>query len=339
MKKNVILTDFDIPQGWAFPAILAQATGEPWEAVGKVCNQPRTSAGIRVMRYVTYFMFPLKMVMRRKKLGSVIGWQQFFGLNFAFYQRLFGLKKVNDLTVMTFIYKRKGGLAGSIYHRYMRYIVTSRYVDRLICFSQEERDSYERLFGVEGKFLYTPLGDGNIPTKAQEEEALGDDGYIFAPGRSNRNYDFLVELMAGMKYPLVVACDTYHRSSASDGVTVLNNCFGSDYQSRLNRCHCVAIPLDDLHVSAGQLSIIQALRAGKPVICTLSDGAKDYVAQGDTGLLLPNDPRLWQDAISGIFENKKLYNDMCKKALKTYRELYTDDAMFARLARIIKDNS
>ena len=104
--KNVILTDFRTHQNWAFPQILGK---DNWDAYGKITNHLHGSLIKTLLRYAIYFLFPLKLVLQRKRYGKIIAWQQFYGLNFAFWSRLLHLKKVNDLTVMTFIYKKKSG--------------------------------------------------------------------------------------------------------------------------------------------------------------------------------------------------------------------------------------
>ena len=104
--KNVILTDFKTHHNWSFPQILGK---DNWDAYGKITNHLHGSLIKTLLRYAMYFLFPLKLVLQRRRYGKIIAWQQFYGLNFAFWSRLLHLKKVNDLTVMTFIYKKKSG--------------------------------------------------------------------------------------------------------------------------------------------------------------------------------------------------------------------------------------
>lgn len=117
------------------------------------------SKGKVLLRYILFFLFPLLIVIKRRKYEKIVTWQQFYGLNYAFWCRLFHLPKVNDLTVMTFIYARKQGRIGRIYHRYMTYIVKSKYIDRFIVFSPKEAAYYSECFDepIE-RFVSIPLG-------------------------------------------------------------------------------------------------------------------------------------------------------------------------------------
>lgn len=325
--KNVILTDFKVPSDWSFLKILG---GESWE--GKYCptNRLNGSSMKKALRQALMFLFPLSLVLRRKQFGKIIAWQQFYGLNFAFWCRLLHLKKVNDLTVMTFIYKKKLGGVGLFYHKYMAYIVTSQYIDRFICFSKEECSYYADTFGVDvDKFVYVPLGKG-----APEMRDTGDDGYIFSTGRSNRDYDFLVSALKGTNYRCVIACDSY-KAKCPANVSVLTSCHDDDMLRQMAHCHCVAIPLKDLRISAGQLVALQAMSMGKPVVCTSSDGIKDYVENGVTGLLVNNDKESWMAALQQLYAPDGCHAEMSKNAGDIYRRTFTEEAMYRRISNVV----
>ena len=102
---------------------LEKIVGGEWIVKEKSTNRLCGGALLNVVRYLWYFLFPLQIVAQRHEYDKIIGWQQFYALNYAFFCRLFALKKVNDVTVMTFIYRRKKGLIGNLYHRYMNYII------------------------------------------------------------------------------------------------------------------------------------------------------------------------------------------------------------------------
>jgi hypothetical protein len=66
----------------------------------------------------------------------------------------------------------------------------------------------------------------------------------------------------------------------------------------------VVVPLEDKARSVGQLTILQAMALGKPVIATRTVGTIDYVCHGVTGILVPPHDsasirhwirRLWSD--------------------------------------------
>lgn len=109
--KNVILVDFHKDNNWEFAKKINEY--EPFEVKGIQTNKKfhHTKIGT-IIRYLIYFLYPLSFVLcRRQKYDKVIAWQQFYGINFAFWSRLLHVKKLNYLAIDTFIFKRRGGAA------------------------------------------------------------------------------------------------------------------------------------------------------------------------------------------------------------------------------------
>lgn len=332
--KNIVLVDFDIDEKWSFPQTLESVTHERWETKRHVTNHLHGGLLPNLIRFFWYFFFPLIILIRRKQYDKVIGWQQFYGLNFAFWSRFLGLKKVNDLTVMTFIYKKKGGLKGKLYHKYMSYVVTSKYIDRFICFAKEECRYYSDIFGIdESNFIYVPLGHPMV-TDVQ----IADDGYIFSTGRSNRDYDFLVNSLKNTSFKLIIACDTYHASHHGivENINVLNDCYGNDMLALMAKCHCVVVPLKNLKMSSGQLVVLQAMSLGKPVICTDADGIRDYVINGSTGFLIDNVEEQLLTVLNELYVDVKKYTELSNNSKECYLSHFTEDAMYERIANTLK---
>ena len=326
--KNLLLTDFVVDKDWVFLKHLGESD---WICIGKQSTRLHDSFLKNLVRYAIYFIFPLQFVFKRSCYGKIVAYQQFFGLNFAFWCRVFHLKKRNDLTVMTFIYKKKLGRAGLLYHKYMSYVVTSQYIDRFICFSKEECAYYANLFGVDkSKFIFCPLGKEEPLVKD-----VKDEGYIFATGLSNRDYDFLVDALKYTDYRCVIACDAYKLKDCPANTSVLNNCYGESMLNLMAHCHCVVVPLKDLRISSGQLVVLQAMSLGKPVICTHADGIIDYVENEVTGYLIDNKKEQLLSALHRLYEHKGDYDAIAKNARVSYLNNFTVEAMFRRIAHVI----
>ena len=212
----------------------------------------------------------------------------------------------------------------------MCFIVKSKYIDRFICFSKEESAYYPSLFGVDKeRFVFVPVGISPIINVPQR-----DDGYIFATGRSNRDYVFLMSVLnKATGYECKIACDTLTCDS-TENVTILNNCHGTEMIELMAHCHCVAIPLKDTTISSGQLVILQAMALGKPVICTDADGIKDYTS-AETTIMVPNSIEKWLNAFGILYNEKERYEIMCKVSKKTFEERFTNKAMFSNIAKIV----
>lgn len=233
---------------------------------------------------------------------------------------------------MTFIYKPKRGKVGKIYDKYMRYIVTSKYIDKFICFSSAECNYYKTLFGID-KFVYVPLG---IEPLDISDDEICDDGYIFSTGRSNRDYDFLIESLANTDNKVRIACGLWqYVKQLPANVTLLHDCYGKAMAMEMAHCNCVAIPLKDLNISSGQLVILQAMQLGKPIIVTNSHGVTDYITDGDNGLLMEKT----QASILGCLERISKdgeYKRMSENAKVTFLKKHSLKAMAENILNVMK---
>ena len=330
LKPNIVLVDFKLPKDWKFVEKLRESTHQPWKGLEKVTNKYHGSKLQVVKRLFWYFIFPLQIVWQRNRFGKIVAWQQFYGLNIAFFCRLFHLRKQNELSVMTFIYKKKSGWLGNVYHQYMKYIVNSKYIDRFICFSKRECDYYPQLFGTsKERFVYLPIGIQPINCID-----TSDHGYVFATGRSNRDYEFLVNVMEGTDYRCVIACDSQSLSGGGN-VEWKKNCYGTEMLERMAHSHCVVIPLKDANISSGQLVMLQAMSLGKPVLCTDSEGISDYMTD-ETTIMLPNNVEKWRMAIQQLFTEHGMADKMGDAAQKLFYTHYTEDIMFENITNCIK---
>jgi glycosyltransferase involved in cell wall biosynthesis len=80
----------------------------------------------------------------------------------------------------------------------------------------------------------------------------------------------------------------------------------------LEDCHALAqrarvnvVPVDNDSTASGQVTIVETMMLGRAVVATRGIGSEDYVAEGETGLLVPPRDvealaaailRLWEDA-------------------------------------------
>lgn len=335
MRKNlnVVLTDFIPIENWKVLSGLIANTKESWREISCVSNEPRKNLYVKIKRIVLYFLFPLEIFFKRKQYGTIIAWQQFYGLNFAFFQRLFRTKKVNKLIILTFIYKEKRGVLGSLYSRYINYIVNSKYVDALVCYSSQECGYYKNIFNCSvEKFIYIPLG---IEINSNENPCVQtQDKYIFTAGRSNRDYEFLMDALRGSPYKLIIACDELKGSNNDANIIIMNDCFNERMDAYLQNCFCVVVALDKPKISSGQLFILQAMQIGKPIILVCEDEENDYIVNGHTGVIIKKDRSQLLEAIRLLLTNEEIYDTLSKNEIEFYKNNYTLNSLALHISKI-----
>lgn len=319
-KKNVILIDYDAPNDWEFHKAIEKATRIKWDVYKVVSNENHGGILQKIVRYVKYFLAPMKIAKNRNDYGKVIAWQQFYGLILAFYLRLLHAKDYPEIIVLTFIYKPKKYLVGKIYDKFMRYIVTSGYIKYFVVFSESEKKQYADYFDIpESQFIYKTLG---YEDKTKDLPILGTEDFFLAAGRSNRDYKFLIEAWNKRKENLEIICDTLNLKHVADNIKIFTNCHDDDFFKKLSKCKAVIVPLENPHISSGQLVIIQAMMYGKPVIVTENDTVTNYIDSGRTGLVIRKTEHALSNAIDTL-SDKKYYEKMSVAERSQYEKKFS----------------
>ena len=326
MRENVALFDSSQEEAAEFIRGLQDQTEESWRAI--VCNSNKGRQGLtNVIRYIKYFAFPFKIFCQRKRYEKIIGWQEFYGLVYAFYCRLFHVKKCNTLIIKNFIYKPKKGFIGKIYFRFMNYIVKSGYVDTYICASQTMVQYCCEVFGEsDEKFVFIPFGVNDFAAVYQPEGPAAND-YVLSLGRSNRDWQFLLDGAKDISYPVKIICDELHVEEMPENVEILNSVWGDQTHKYIYNCKCMVIPIADGRIASGDTVLLMAMSFGKPIIITKpSCLADDYVTDGYNGLVIDKESNQLQEAVERIFRDEALYKQLSENGRKHYLDnhsLYT----------------
>lgn len=332
MPKNCVLIDFEPQSNWTFVKTLEEETGEGWEIIKRVSWMYKNGRVENLRRYMSYFCLAFGVFVSREKYKNILSWQQFYGIFLGFFSRLFHVKKKNRIYVMTFIYKEKDGIIGKLYHWFVEYAISSKYIDRIICFSSTEPTYYSSIFRVDNsKFIYIPLGDdidnSNIDFKNRTS--------ILSIGTSNRDYGFLVDVFSELPYVLTIYSNKYEKIGKN--IMMTGDRVGDKIADLLRTCKLMVIPLADSNISSGQLGALHAMQMGVPVIATDADGIKDFISSGENGYLLKNEKALWIEKIEYLLKNDDIWNHMSKKGIQLYNESHTVASMASNISKIIKN--
>lgn len=331
-KKNIILLDSAPQEEWNFKELLEKYTGIKWEIWH--IDSHFSDSGIR--KKMKFFLFPLKILKWRNKLEIILSYQQFYGLIFSVYCEILHLAKKNALVIMTFIYRPKKGMIGKLYFRFMKYAVNSEMIDKIICYSNTEPRYYETLFGTKpGKFVYIPLGIGDLGRYTQKMVFDKEKRFILSVGKSNRDYDFLVESLVNTSYKVRILSDIYKCKELGNNIQLYSNVFGEDYYKMLSECYCVIVPLQDIHISSGQLVFLQAMMFGKPIIVTESDTVGDYIQNGRNGFIISKDKEKLLEKLSQLYQDSDLYQKISEEERCIFLQKFSLESMAKAAGEIL----
>lgn len=326
--RNIVAIDMPADEAAGLIESLNLHTGIDWRFTTCVSNK-RNNKWQNLVRYAMYFIFPFKLFANRKRIDNLIAWQQFYGILFAFYCRLFHVKKRTSLLILTFMYTPKKGWIGRIYKKFMEYSVCNKYVDHIVCFSEKEIAYYI------DEFKFRPQQISFMPvavTKLPEYDCTIDNRkYVFSAGRSGRDFDFLVSSLNGTNYNVLIA-DNSTTISPEKNITIDDKSTGEDMLRLMAHSYCLVTPLKSALKSAGHLMSLQAFQMGKPVVCTDSAGMRPYLVDGYNGFFFNNTKEDLMRCLEKLYGDDALYKRMSQNALKTY-----DEYSFAKLGERISD--
>lgn len=333
--KNIALFDSSKEEAEEFIRGLKDQTGEDWEAIVCKSNYGRTGAA-NFIRYIKYFIFPLYIFVRRNHYKTIIGWQEFYGLLFAFYSAVFCVKKKNKLIIKNFIYKPKKGVVGEIYYRFMKFIVKSQYVDTFICASKTMVDYCCEVFKEpEDRFCFIPFGVNDFSLTVDSSVPPSGD-YILSLGRSNRDWDFLINSFSEIDAKLVIICDELYREKLPDNISVLNNVWGKETYKYIYDCKCMVISIADGRIASGDTVLLYAMSFSKPIIITKpSCLADDYVTDGYNGIVIEKKLDELKKAIDELLHNDYMYQQLANNARKQYEEHHSLYSYGMKVGRIL----
>lgn len=321
-KTNIVLIDSSEEEGRDFIQGLQDATKKEWKLIVESSNDRRTK-GKEFKRYLKYFWVPFRTFLNRRKYGDIVAWQQFYGIMFAFYCRLFHVKKVNKLIVMSFIFKEKDGLKGKLYRWLINYVVTSQYVDAFTSVASVQCNKFSKLFGVsESKFQFIPWGITDLAPNYQHLK-LDTTPYFFCAGRSNRDWNIVFESFGDSNLPCkFIYSDTSYVGKFSN-IEVHSNVPDDEYFGMSVNSYCVVISIENCNLAGGEITIINAMQFGKPVILIQDNPHNDYVFEGITGFVVPKDKKRVLDAANRLMSDVALRNEMAVNARKYYEKRFS----------------
>lgn len=341
-KRNLILTDCDPDEILTFMNGCEVASGLSFEIESNVSNLSHGNAWKRLKRYFSYFYFPFSIFLKRKNLGVVIGWQQFHAINFAFFSRLF--RATNDVKIIAvnFTYKPKSGLIGKLYRRYMGYVVSSPYLNKIHVLSHQYAADMSREFGVDmSRFIVTPFG---TPDNYGIWKNLGceEHDFVLALGRSNRDFDILVNMW---QHPLlytsrlIIISDTWYPSGKlPSNVKHLNNVKGDASLPYISACKISIVTLINPKLCSGDTVLLNSMMMGKPVVISSPSTLSEmYIDDGVNGVCISGDIDEAAKKVAAVLNDESLYQSLAHNARTSYLEKFSRASMGENIMKSIEN--
>lgn len=337
-KKNLILTDSDKEEIEDFKNGLEKSTYKQWIIKSKVCNGKHTLFG-NIYRYFNYIFFPFLIFLRRKKINYIIGWQQFFAIFYCFFCNLFKVKKENIVIVCNFTYKEKKGFIGKIYKKIITYCIKNKYLDYIHVPSKKYAEKCSVNFNIPiEKFIITTFG---LPDTYEQwkNSKVEYDNYSLAIGRSNRDYDFLINVWKKLpkEYKLLIICDQYKTNQElPENIILRNDITGDKQYPYIINCKLMIIPIKDGNICSGDTVLLKAMSYYKAVVITEpSTLAEMYIKNMENGICIEKDINKFAERIIGLLNAKQELKKIEIKARRSFIDNFSREDMGKKIGEIL----
>jgi glycosyltransferase involved in cell wall biosynthesis len=269
---------------------------------------------------------------RRTHYDLVIAWQGKNGFPYAVLRSIVG-QTSPPLIILGF------SLQGVIRHFLGLVRFGLRSVSRVSVITPVEIEPYRRLLALSPEeIFYTPLGWYDSVHRYENQEAHSSDApsqagkFIYTFGRSYRDYKTLAQAVEGTDVKVKLSGRAFNLA----GIKLPDNIETTGWQSYeglenyLYKSQFCVVPLQHIHHSSGETSLLHAMSFSKAVVATRSPGTETYVQHGRTGLLVePGDVQAMRSAILDLWHNPDLAAQMGKEGRRQFEENHTM-AKFAR---------
>jgi glycosyltransferase involved in cell wall biosynthesis len=284
--------------------------------------------------YPVYWNLSIRALKRSRKVDYdvIVTWESKHGLPLAALRRLLGIKSPK-LVILAFAYK---GIA-------VNFLGLGRLampgIDHITVPTISEIEYYSKLLNIpRDKITFSSLGWYDMASTLDiSERETGD--YIFAGGRSGRDYRTLFEAMSGLDAQLIVNARKFNVQGLDcpPNVTIHGFMPLREYYARVARAQFVVLPLQDTPYAVGLGHIVQTMSAGKALIATRTASTVDYIEDGQTGILVaPYDAQEMRSAVTYLLTHPEKAKAMGQKARQRYEEEYTFAAFAKRTYDVLQ---
>lgn len=165
-------------------------------------------------------------------------------------------------------------------------------------------------------------------------EGFAGGSYALALGRSNRDFQFLIECWDEIDFPLVIISDTFSGSADNNRITIIRDVAGEESYPWIANCFMMIIPIDDPMICSGDTVLLNAMACQKNVVVTSpSTLAEMYVTNGVNGYAIKKEKVVFSEKINKILELND--NFVPKRAREDFLERFSRDQFGKRISSVL----
>ena len=164
--------------------------------------------------------------------------------------------------------------------------------------------------------------------------------FVLAMGSAHRDYATFLEAVRQSRLPTLVIAASHALKDLEVPSNVAVQVGLTPHQCRVlaKRATVTVVPVLNEETASGQVTVVEAMRMGRPVIATRCMGTEDYLQHGVTGLLVhPRDVQALRAAIELLWSDADLRAKLGENAERFAEQFCSDETAGAALGRILDE--
>lgn len=314
------LDDFIVEKGIVFEKIASPAPHRDWH-----------SGRSKLTPLVTWFdhLRHTRAALRHAPVGIIACFPQ-LAISAAFWKRLGRTKP--RIVAYNF---NLGGLRPGLRQLLARAVAGQ--VDCFVVHSPEEVARYAGYLGVPlERVRFVPLQRGEITIPRDEDTEVP---FLVAMGSAHRDYPTLIGAVDRLGLPTVIVtrASDIEALPKSPHVTFRFGMTERECLELMARARICVTPIANMTTASGQVTFINAMQLGVPVIATRCPGTDGYIEHDRDGLLVePFDVDNMTATLDRLWQDGPLRERLAGCARSTARERFSDQAAANRLLEMIQ---
>ena len=236
------------------------------------------------------------------------------------------VKKRNKVVAVNVVYKEKSGLLRKVYRWFAGKCINPLYLDYIVVSSYSHAELINKEFNFPmDRIIAIPFGikdDYGRFNNVECPKGMKKNEFILSIGRSNRDYDFLIDAWKEIDCPLVIISDTYKKNQNVKNVIIKNDIAGDEQYPWIVNSKAIIIPIDDPLLSSGDTVLLQAMSLKKIIVVTAPSALSDmYIINKENGLTVSKDSKLLKEIVKDIMAGD--YDYISENARACFLEKYT----------------
>lgn len=300
----------------------------------------------RFRRHLLYMLYAIKTLSKVRRVKYLFFFQQAIAYYYSFFSIFLSSPHTQTL-VAPVIYRIRQQPIELIYQKIFRYFLRSPYVNKFVSFSSRDISQLLETFGqdLSNKLFYIPLGI-NMPLTKIEKRPFQNlaqhkkisTGYYLSLGSSNRDYITLIKAFRELDQRVKILCPLrlINMITLPKNVEVYQGLYSKKATELIKSAKAIIIPLKRSPFPSGQLTAIQAMRMGKPIIVTRHTGIYNYLADDCCIFVEPESPEEIIRAVNQIEKVNGLSKRIALKAQQKYERNFTSEHFALRLANLLQ---